>query len=407
MTIDEFSKLDKKQQDEMLAKYGDVQKIAEEIVKKEMESGLPRMSMKDFEEKIKSIIENQIKSMTPVDKKFWAYPGIGTDAKTLDNVTPQGKFAKTKAFLNALVAGDVQILRQMHADTAKTRALSEGTTTAGGFLVPEEFLAEIQRLAPEYGIFRRECRVIPMRYDTLNIPAAGANDQSANWTNEASQILQTDPNFRQLTLVINKLASIPSVSNELLDDANVDTISYLAMIISEAFAKQEDTQGFTGSGSPFVGCLGATGVPQSTHIGGAAALSYQDINRATGVVYSNVLQNSKFYFHRSVVANIRGLITTAGAPIFAMNANNIGPYPLVSSEVLPNSGTATLTAYGVFGDLRRGVAMGERGSMTMAISEHATVGANNLFEKDMRALRVIERVAMGVLLPSAFVTIRG
>jgi hypothetical protein len=51
--------------------------------------------------------------------------------------------------------------------------------------------------------------------------------------------------------------------------------------------------------------------------------------------------------------------------------------------------------------------MGERGSMTMKISEEGTVGGDNLFEKDMAALRVIERVAMGVLLPSAFIKIQG
>ena len=310
-------------------------------------------------------------------------------------------------FLRALIGKDATVLNQMHEEVRTKANLSEGTTTAGGFLVPDEFLAEIQRLAPLYGVMRANCRIIPMRSDVINIPAAGTTDQSAIWTNEASQILNTDPNFRQLTLTINKLAAIPKVTNELLADANVAVIEYLAQLISEAFAREEDNQGFLGTGSPFTGVLEATGVPSSTHAGGAIALSYQDIVRATGQLYTNALGNAKFYFHRTVIANIRGLITSAGAPIFNATTDSVAGYPLVSTEILRNSATANGTAYGVFGDLRRGIAMGERGSMTMKISEEGTVGGDNLFEKDMAALRVIERVAMGVLLPSAFIKIQG
>ena len=49
------------------------------------------------------------------------------------------------------------------------------------------------------------------------------------------------------------------------------------------------------------------------------------------------------------------------------------------------------------------VSLGERGSIQMAISKEATVDSDNLFEKDMVALRAIERVSMGVLLPSYWV----
>jgi HK97 family phage major capsid protein len=99
------------------------------------------------------------------------------------------------------------------------------------------------------------------------------------------------------------------------------------------------------------------------------------------------------------------LITTAGAPIFGATANEIAGYPIVLTENLPSytAASGASTAWGIFGDLRKGMAIGERGSITMKISEEATVDSDNLFEKDMAALRMIERVAIGVLLPSAFV----
>lgn len=404
MTADEFLKLSKHEQDLLISKMGDVQEAAKKIADQEI--GMSKMTMKEFETKMEGVCEKLIKGMTPVDRKHFMFPGIGDNAQMADDLTPQGKFYKTKKFFSALSGKDAKVLNAMHAEVATKANLSEGTTTAGGFLVPEEFKAEVLRLQPLYGVIRQNVRIMPMAYDIVNIPVAD-REVTASWVNEAAQITSTDPTFRQVTLTINKLASIPQVTNELLADANVSVIEFLAMTIAEQFAKAEDQQGFNGTGSPFVGALFATGVPQGTHVGGAIALSYGDIARFTGSLYANALGNAKFYFHRSMIARVQGLITTAGAPIFGATTNSLFGYPLVNTEILPSDATVTGTNYGLFGDLRRGMIMGERGSMTMKITEEGTVGGNNLFEKDMAALRVIERVALGVCLPSSFLTIKG
>lgn len=406
LTQEEFEKLTPEQQKALMDQVKKIQDDQLEL--KKAETKLPQLSMKELEDVCKGVMDNMIKRMTPVDKKYFALPGIGNDPKLLDDLSPQAKGIKFKAFCRALIGGDRQTLVKMSDDVAKVRNLSEGTTTAGGFLVPEEFRAEIQRLEPLYGVIRANARIIPMAFDTINIPAAGSTRQSANWTNEAAQILQTDPTFRQLTLTINKLASLPVVTSELLSDANVDVMNYLAMIIAEEFGKQEDIQGFNGTGSPFVGVLNATGVPTTPHAGGTSvlSLSYPDIVKATTSIYTNAAAGSKFYFHRTVIGHIRSLITTTGAPIMGATADSVAGYPLVAAEVLPNTNlAASLGTYAIFGNLNRGLAFGERGSITMDIGREGTVASNNLFEKDMVALRVIERVSMGVLLPSAFVKI--
>ncbi len=404
MKAEDFLKLSKQEQDLLISKMEDVQDAAKKIADQEV--GMSKLTMSEFEEKMKGIMEKLIKGMTPTDKKFFMFPGIGNDEKMADDLTPQGKFLKTKKFLSALSGKNATVLNAMHMEVATKANLSEGTTTAGGFLVPEEFKAEILRLQPLYGVIRQNVRILPMAYDIVNIPVAD-REVTASWVNEASTIASTDPTFRQVTLTINKLASIPQVSNELLADASVSVIEFLAMTIAEQFAKAEDTQGFNGTGSPFVGALSATGVPQGTHVGGAIALSYGDIARFTGQLYANALGNAKFYFHRSMIARVQGLITTAGAPIFGATTNSLFGYPLVNTEILPSDAAATGTNYGLFGDLRRGMIMGERGSITMKMTEEGTVGGNNLFEKDMAALRMIERVALGVCLPSSFLTIKG
>ena len=407
-TPEEFSKLSKEEQTAVLKKVSEIKEQQRKAKEEDEKNGLAKLSMKDFEGKIGEMVKKYIEPLTKVDRKFFMLPGAGTDKQ--DDLSAEGKFIKTQRFLKSLISGDTKVAREISEETRVKANLSEGTAASGGFLVPDEFRAEILRIAPTYGVLRKEARMIPMSTDVLNIPAAGTTDQSAIWTNEAGQILQTNPTFRQVTLTINKLAALPKVTNELLGDASIDIIQYLAELIAEAFAGEEDNQAFNGSGSPFVGCLQATGVPSKAQAGGTgwSALSYPDLVKATGELYNAALPNAKFYFHRTVIAHIRALITTAGAPIFGATANLIAGYPLVSVEKLPATSniTSASTTYAIFGDLRKGMIMGERGAMQMKISDQATVDSDNLFEKDMSALRMIERVTMGVVLPSSILQLK-
>lgn len=410
-TPEDFKNLPKEDQDRFVKVYKEIQEAQARIAKED--KGVPQLTMDELKGMISETAKKLIEPMTKVDRKFFMFPGIGKDGA--DDLSPEGKFAKTIKFVKALAGGDVYMLRALHMqniEEAKAKAnLSEGTDTAGGFLVPEEFKAEILRLAPLYGVIRANSRIVPMTRDVQNWPAAGTTDQSAVWTNEAAQILQTNPNFRQIVLTINKLAALPKVTSELLEDANVDTIGYLSEVIAEAFAKEEDNQGFNGTGSPFVGVLSATGVPTTPHDGGTGfiCLSYADLVEASGAIYDTVQGNAKWYFHRTVIAHIRGLVTTTGAPLFPPTARDLFGYPVISAEKLPGIGSSgavkDTTPYAVFGDLRRGCMFGERGSIRLKLTDQATVDSDNLFEKDMMALRAIERITFGVALPSSFTRI--
>ena len=290
--------------------------------------------------------------------------------------------------------------------------MNESTGASGAFLVPEEFAAEVLRLADSYGVARQNTRHIPMKTDVLNVPAAGTTDVSAHWTNEGSQIYGTSPTFKQVVLTINKLATLPKMTREFLADANVNVLDYLSGLIAEQFAKEEDTQCFIGSGSPFVGALNATGAPTYPHLAGTGfeVLSYQDLVRVVARVKTSATAGAKYYFHRSMIAHIRSLITDAGAPVFPSVGNSLLGSPIVATEVLPGINHTAYrtdaTTYALYGDLSQGVLMGERGTLEMKLNEVGVVGNDNLFEKDMVALRVIERVAFGVALPSAFVIIQ-
>ena len=403
----EFDKLGSEEQKRMIDAAA---KIREDLKANGADKPLKQLTMKELENTINTTVEKLLKPLTKVDRKFFALPGTGLENLTA-NPTAEQKHEKTIKFLNALVGKDVEVCSTMSKEVYTKANLSEGQAVAGGFLVPEEFAKDILRIAEDFGVIRREARHIPMLSDVLSIPAAGSTRQSAIWADEGGDIKQTNPNFREVQLTLKKLGALPVVTNELLKDASINTIAYLSELIAESFAEAEDIQGFSGVGSPFIGMLNATGAPTYPHIGGTGfeTLSYQDLVILPSRIKSSVAKQAKYYFHRSILAHILSRITTTGAPIFDFPTSTLFGRPLVETEVLQSIGTGGYrtanNTYAIFGDVKRGLLMGERGTVEMKLSTEATVNGQNLFEQDKSALRVIERVSFGVGLPSAFVKI--
>jgi HK97 family phage major capsid protein len=82
-------------------------------------------------------------------------------------------------WFKAAIMGDIEAqqwckergvaLTQVKGDRV-VKAQGEGIDASGGFLVPEELMANIIVLREQFGVFRQECMVVPMGSDTLNWP---------------------------------------------------------------------------------------------------------------------------------------------------------------------------------------------------------------------------------------------
>src|SRR5207249_7396350 len=97
-----------------------------------------------------------------------------------------------------------------------------------------------------------------------------AGKPSVAWTDENTSIAASKATFGRLTLTAKKLAAIYPISNELLDDANIDIYNTIVRIFTNVFAQEEDTQVFRGTGSPFTGILGTSGVT-TNYLGGSSS----------------------------------------------------------------------------------------------------------------------------------------
>lgn len=333
-----------------------------------------------------------------------------------EEVAKMSKGEKAAKFIKAVFHKDMDSLRAM-------KALSEGSDSAGGFLVPEEFRSEVWRIANDYGLARKLCTKMPMKRDVLNIPTL-TTSVSVYWPGEGAAGTESNPVFGRTRLEAKTCVGLTVLSNELLEDADADIITYLAEIFAEALAGEEDNQLFNGTGSPFTGILQNSSVNIVTMATGQdtfAEVLAGDLRDLISQIKATALPGAGYFMHRLtwgivqkiqnnsnyVVALQNPMITPASAAEINPNLLPVGTiwgYPVYLSDQIVST-TAVSTKFIVFGNLRYAW-FGDRKQMTMKISDSATVGSNNVFAENESAVRFTERVAIAVGLPTAFAVLK-
>lgn len=304
-------------------------------------------------------------------------------------------------------------------------AILENSDEAGGYLVPEELYNGIMRVAASAGIVARDAMKFPMSSDTLDVPRYTGADLTGEYVGEDSDGSESTVTFGDAKLVAKTWMVILRVGNTLIADAKVGVVDWLIALVAEGLAVRMDKEAFKGgtfAGSPFVGLLASSDVTVYTMPTGKDTFAEFDMDEAAEMIAQlpeSLLGDAAFYFNRTVWAKIRQKKDTAGAYVVGSNggvvatsvrkegiqpAGTLWGFPVYTTDQLPtNAQTAVSTKFCVFGNLGRGLFVGEKGSIEVAQSDSASVGSNNVFTKNQRALRFIHRHAVVVGLPSAIV----
>lgn len=192
-----------------------------------------------------------------IDSKSWRELEVHTPfgKKTIRYNVPLAVTKKgyASAFESYLRKG----IDDMSAVDRKT--LSEGVDTAGGFLVPEDYQAEILKKTATQAVIRSIARVISTGRDIVKFPKIvyATDDKYTSgvrltWTGElpasASAHRVTPPVFGMNQIAVaTAMASLP-VSNDMLEDAAFDVMGLATDLFSEAFALGEDDAFVNGDG---------------------------------------------------------------------------------------------------------------------------------------------------------------
>ena len=293
------------------------------------------------------------------------------------------------------------------------KTVIQGDDPSGGFLVPDEFRAEVIRYATESAIVRPRARVIPMATDTLTLSTL---DQTADHfggvtftrPGEAQAGIPSKPTFGKITLNATKLIGLCAISNEMLRNSAINIANYLVGLFGEALSYQEDKEFLTanGVGKP-LGIIADSRVSTVTRTT-ANRIKVKDIIDMYVKLPAFATANAVWTTTKEGIGQLMQLradaITAgdqAGAMIFQPSMTAGVTMTLYGKPILE---TDKLPAVGTRGDLilgdYRNYFIGDKGAMRVASSLHER------FTSDEIVLRFIKEYDGQPAIPNAFVVLK-
>ncbi|MDK9697793.1 MAG: phage major capsid protein [Siculibacillus sp.] len=257
------------------------------------------------------------------------------------------------------------------------KALSIGSATDGGYLVPAELEREVMRRLAQISPIRAIAGTRQVSGAVFNKPYSAAGP-AVGWVAEtAARPETTGQQLQQLAFPTMELYAMPAATAALLDDAAIDVEAWIAEEVQQAFAEQEGAAFVSGDGlSKPKGFMAYPKVAEASWAwgslgyvatGAAGALPASDPSDVLiDLVYAlkaGHRQNATWVMSRRTQGEIRKLKdadgnylwappTTAGAQASLLN------FPVVEAEDMPAIATDAFPI--AFGDFRRGYLVVDR-----------------------------------------------
>lgn len=173
-----------------------------------------------------------------IDKLNKEVGRIGTGGSAPD----QAKGEHAKAFNSFLRKGKDDGLSALQA------AISTDSDPDGGFLVPEEIEAGVDRVATQVSALRGLARVMSIGSDTWK-KLVGVGGAGSGWVGEKSARTETNtPTLVEIAINTKELYANPAITQKALDDAAINVESWLAEEVGIEFAEKESAAFISGNG---------------------------------------------------------------------------------------------------------------------------------------------------------------
>jgi len=394
------------------------EKKAMEFISKAVKDGVKDIEVKinSFEERMKAVDEKVQKlEETPVVKTD-ALRGSGIEVGSPDyykgfNFKIQGKDApefmpKNEKDRDAVVKEVIDVFAPLSKNAAiRKAAMQEGTAGEGLEYVPEQWFNTVIENARLTSVALNDARRFPMAGNVLHIPVQGTS-VSLTYAAEEAASSESEPGSADVDITAGRFGLWGTISQELLDDAMIDMVSYITRDAVEALGQTIDDEVFNGTSTPFTGVLGG-GSTDVTFGASNTATSYEDmVSRnffdAIYGIASNKSRGAKFYVPRGVMPYIMNLKYGASdSPLMSMNPSTIAGYPFEIVEAIGGT-DATSTDFITFGNLQH-YALAVR-SMSQAI-EVNPYGATQ-FKQYQVLFRFYVRMAGSPIFAANFVNMK-
>lgn len=342
-----------------------------------IESENEPMTDQEIEQRFMSVLKRMDKPVTPFNPYLpGTGEGSGQQSKVFKGPNGTEKAARFGAWLKSSLFN------------IGTKTLSEGVDTAGGYLVPDEFSADIINLVNEYGAFRQYARVLPMSTDTRRVPRVTGRP-TAYWVSELGEGTASDASFDQVTLVARKLMVLNVHSSEIREDSAINLADLLGQEFARQLAYQEDAAGINGDATSTYG--GITGIVtrlstiNGVDDGGGLTLAsgnlwseivLSDLTKLMSRLPTYARRNAGWYVSPAFADSVLlRLAMAAGGATGADIANGAAQrsflgYPVRPIETMPTTeGNSQICA--LFGDLSLAATFGDRRQVASRVSTPA------------------------------------
>ena len=359
---------------------------------------------------------------------FEHYDKANTPIVSRDKVTQEEKKLNRNWLVKYFKKEDRSVIEEEIKSFSPVHTTLDGDNS-GAVLVPDLLASEINHYVVEGGIARRDMRYIPFvgpgNNRKLPIETGGV---SVSWVDEMGQKPITGITLDKVLHELEKIAAIAVVTENLLEDEAFDLVSYVSRRIGEAIATEEDRVFFAGStlaGDTFDGVINASGV---TLVDMGTAELVDDVTADTllKMVYSvpkHARSGSGFYMHSDVLYRIQRLridVATEGdglggylvQPATSSAPASIWGYPITTVDELPAADEVTagdpfmcfanLSKTSVYGD-KQGIRVKLLTEATLTDSEGTTI---SLAQNDAVGLRVYKRVGYVNVLPEGIAVLK-
>lgn len=207
-------------------------------------------------------------------------------------------------YLKGMATGD---WKNAEAEQAiHVKAMSEGTLTAGGHLVPTPLAANIIDLARnQMRVMQAGAVTVPMQSQTLKVPRL-TSEGTPGWHTENAAITDADMVFDSVTFTARTLTRLIKLSMELFEDSDPSAGDVIAQSFAKQIALEVDRAALRGTGTAPEprGVLNQSGITTTTHgANGTAITNYDWFLDAAGTVRaSNFEPNSHIVAPRTTTS---------------------------------------------------------------------------------------------------------
>ena len=282
-----------------------------------------------------------------------------------------------QAFEAYVRSGDASNLRAL-----EMKAMSVGSNTDGGYLVPPEIETEIGQRLTAISPIRAIAGVRTISGNVYKKPFMTAGP-AVGWVGETDARAQTgSPTLDELSFPAMELYAMPAATATLLEDSAVNIDQWLAQEVEQVFAAQEGTAFVSGDGNNKPkGFLAYTAVADASwswgnigYVASGAAGAFPASNPSdvlVDLIYAvkaGYRQNASFVMNRKTQSVIRKFKDSTGhylwqPPAVAGGKASLLSFPVIEAEDMPDIAANSLSI--AFGDFRRGYLVVDRAGVSV------------------------------------------